>query len=289
MKRAEVRTSRHEPNRFFGVLLSIRFLAPTAPYFPIVPARMSIRSPILRPQIFTEAPTVSAGMSTRHGGVSGAPYDTLNLGRHVGDQSSCVEENRRRFCSLLDTDPAWLATAGQVHGSTVQVVDAPRHEPFCDGLVTTTPGLLLAVAVADCAPVLLADPEGGVAGACHAGWRGAVRQVVDSTVDAMVTLGSSPSQIRAYVGPCLSEESFEVGPEVADKFDERFVAHPEGANRPHVNLKAALHHQLVDAGIPESSIEVSAHCTMQEQTDFFSHRASGGTTGRMFGAIVLRK
>lgn len=227
-------------------------------------------------------------MSTRHGGVSGPPYDTLNLGRHVGDDPTCVEENRRRFCAALDTDPAWLATAGQVHGSTVRVIDAPRHEPFCDGLVTTTPGLLLAVAVADCAAVLLADPVHGVAGACHAGWRGAAAGIVGDTVATMADCGATPPQIRAYVSPCLSQEAFEVGPEVADRFDDALVAWPNDADRPHVDLKEGLRRQLEEADVPAGAIEGSERCTLQETTDFFSHRAADGTTGRMFGAIVLR-
>ena len=227
-------------------------------------------------------------MSTRHGGVSGPPYDTLNLGRHVGDEASCVEENRRRFCAALDTDPAWLATAGQVHGSTVRVIDAPRHEPFCDGLVTTTPGLLLAIAVADCAAVLLADPTRGVAGACHAGWRGAVRRIPADTVGTMADQGAVPAQIRAYVSPCLSQDAFEVGPEVAEQFDDAVVARPDGADRPYVDLRASVRRQLEGAGVPSDTIEVSDRCTMQETDHFFSHRVTEGATGRMFGAIVLR-
>ncbi|CAM3447761.1 hypothetical protein GGP91_001309 [Salinibacter ruber] len=252
------------------------------------PAPGTNRSPLLRPRIFAHVPSVTAGMSTRHGGVSGPPYDTLNLGRHVGDTASCVEENRRRFCASLQTDPAWLATAGQVHGSTVRVIDAPRYEPFCDGLVTTTPGLLLAIAVADCAPVLLADPKHEVVGACHAGWRGTVRQIAAKTVAAMADCGAVPAQIRAYVGPCLSRTAFEVGPEVAAEFDDAVVARPQGADRPHVDLKAALHRQLEAAGVPGDAIEASPRCTLQDADDFFSYRAADGPTGRMFGALVLR-
>ena len=184
--------------------------------------------------------------------------------------------------------PAWLATAGQVHGSTVRVIDAPRHEPFCDGLVTTTPGLLLAIAVADCAAVLLADPDHGVVGTCHAGWRGTVRRVAADTVATMTEHGAVPDQIRAYVSPCLSQEAFEVGPEVAEQFEEAVVTHPEDADRPHVDLKAALRHQLKGAGVPGDAIERSGHCTLQETDDFFSYRAADGSTGRMFGAIALR-
>ena len=246
------------------------------------------RPPLLRPSVFADLPTVTAGISTRHGGVSGAPYDALNLGRHVGDTASCVEENRRRFCAALDTDPAWLCTAGQVHGATVRVLDAPRHEPFCDGLVTTTPGLLLAIAVADCAPVLLADVEHGVAGACHAGWRGTVGEVAARTVQTMVDCGATPGAIRAYIGPCLSPEAFEVGPEVAAQFADAVVMRPDGAERPHVDLKTALHRQLAGAGVSADAVEVSNRCTLQEHDHFFSYRAADGPTGRMFGAITLR-
>lgn len=280
-------SSLREPIRVLPVGLTEWFFIHSLPNF-VPDAPTTDRSPLLRPRIFADVPSITAGMSTRHGGVSGPPYNTLNLGRHVGDTASCVEENRRRFCAALHTDPAWLATAGQVHGSTVRVIDAPRHEPFCDALVTTTPGLLLAIAVADCAPVLLADPQHKVVGACHAGWRGTVRRVVADTVATMTDCGADPVQIRAYVGPCLSREAFEVGPEVAAQFDDALVHHPEGADRPHVDLKAALRRQLEEAGVSDTAIEVSAHCTLQETEDFFSHRASGGNTGRMFGAIVLR-
>jgi len=249
---------------------------------------MQTRSPVLRPRIFASVPSVTAGVSTRHGGVSSPPYDTLNLGRHVGDDPSCVEENRRRFCAALDTDPAWLATAGQVHGSTVRVIDAPRHEPFCDGLVTTTPGLLLAIATADCAAVLLADPVNGVAAACHAGWRGAAARITVDTVSIMENCGAELDELRAHVSPCISLEAFEVGPEVAARFDDAVVHRRDGWDRPHVDLKAVLRGQLEEAGVPVDAIGVSEHSTARETDDFFSHRASGGTTGRMFGAIVLR-
>lgn len=248
---------------------------------------MQTRAPVLRPRLFAET-SVTAGVSTRQGGVSAAPYDTLNLGRHVDDDPSSVEENRRRFCAALDVDPAWLATAGQVHGSTVRVIDAPRHEPFCDGLVTTTPELLLAIATADCAAVLLADPINRVVGACHAGWRGTVKGIAAGTVRTMEDVGAESEHIRAYIGPCLSRSAFEVGPDVASRFDDRFVYRKADWRRPHVDLKAALRNQLEGAGVPGKSVEVSEYCTATNPDTFFSHRASDGNTGRMFGAIVLR-
>jgi len=249
---------------------------------------MPSRAPVLRPRIFADAPSVAAGVSTRDGGVSGPPYASLNLGRHVGDDPSSVETNRRRFCAALDVDPARLVTAGQVHGATVRVVGAPRHEPFCDGLVTTTPELLLAIATADCAAVLLADPEREVVGACHAGWRGAAAGIAADTVATMVDQGASPDTLRAFVGPCISCDAFEVGPEVAARFDDAVVHRRDAWPRPHVDLRAALQRQLAAAGLDADAIEVSDHCTATGTDTFFSHRASDGPTGRMFGAIVLR-
>lgn len=254
----------------------------------VLSSPMQTRAPVLRPSIFSNVSSVSAGVSTRDGGVSGVPYDTLNLGRHVGDDPTSVEENRRRFCAALDADPAWLATAGQVHGATVRIIDAPRHEPFCDGLVTTTPELLLAIATADCAAVLLADPVHEVVGACHAGWRGAVAGIVPKTVDAMRGQGASPQHMRAYVGPCIGMEAFEVGQEVAVRFDDAVVHRRDEWSKPHVDLKADLRRQLDAAGLSPDAIEVSDRCTMTETETFFSHRAADETTGRMFAAVVLR-
>jgi hypothetical protein len=247
------------------------------------------RSPLLRPRLFSSFHHVVAGFSTRHGGVSAPPYDTLNLGVHVGDDPTSVEENRRRFCAALDTDPAWLATARQVHGSTVRVVEGPRHVPFCDGMVTDTPGVLLAVTAADCAAVLLADPEAGVVGACHSGWRGTVRDIAVHTVNAMVDQGADASRIHAYVSPCISASAFEVGPEVAAQFDDAHVRTRKEWRRPHVDLKAALADQLRSCGVTDAHLDVSHRCTAEEPEDFFSYRASGGgPTGMMCGAIRLR-
>jgi len=247
------------------------------------------RSPLLRPGLFSSFHHVIAGFSTRHGGVSAPPYDTLNLGVHVGDDAKSVEENRRRFCAALDTDPAWLATARQVHGGTVRVVDGPRHVPFCDGMVTDTPGILLAVTAADCAAVLLVDPDAGVVGACHSGWRGTVQEIAGRTVDTMATRDAEPQRIHAYVSPCISTEAFEVGPEVAAQFDDTHVETRDTWRRPHVDLKGAITQQLRDRGVPADQIEVSPHCTAQEPEDFFSYRATeGGPTGTMCGAIRLR-
>lgn len=247
---------------------------------------------MLRPDIFRETTSVNAGFSTRAGGVSTRPFATLNLGFHVGDDAAHVQENRRRFCRALRVDPARLATADQVHGANVQRVTTARHVPACDGLVTARPGLALAIGVADCAAVLLADAAAGVVAVLHVGWRGAVAGIVAEGVAAMQAEGAAPERLRAYVSPCIGPDSFEVGPEVAAQFDDTFVVAPDEASdpdrtRPHVNLKAAIRGRLAAAGVSADAIEVSPHDTMAEPDTFFSYRAAGGTTGRMLGLVSL--
>ena len=178
---------------------------------------------LLRPYAFADCPRVAAGFSTRVGGVSKAPFAGLNLGGSVGDDVEAVRENRHRLLAALGFETDALATVGQVHGADVVTVTAPGHTPEHDGLVTDQAGVALGIVVADCGAVLLADAEAGVVGACHAGWRGAVGEIPRRTVEAMQALGAQPKRIRAYIGPCIGPEDFEVGPEVAVQFDAAHV------------------------------------------------------------------
>ena len=240
----------------------------------------------LSPAVLDALPGVAAGFSLRTGGVSPEPYGSLNLGRSTADDPANVDENRRRFFGALGFDEAEVAVAGQVHSARVQTVSVPGLHRETDGLVTDTPGLLLAISAADCAAVLLADAEARVVGACHAGWRGCVGGIVAETIGQMRALGADPARMRAFVSPCISAAVFEVGAEVAERFDAAFVARqPDGKAR--VDLKGQIRAQLLGAGLHTTHVEVSDGCTMSEPSRFFSHRASGGTTGRMMGAIGL--
>jgi hypothetical protein len=234
-------------------------------------------------------PQVVAGFSTRHGGTSAPPYDSLNLSLSPDDDADAVRSNRRRLFGQVGFSVEDLALAGQVHGNRVEHVTAPGAYRGVDGLVTVTPGVMLCMTAADCAAVLLADAEAGVVGACHAGWRGTVARVVPATVTRMQDLGARPGRLRAYVSPCIGVESFEVGPEVAAQFDDAFVVRRPAWPKPHVDLKAAIVAQLDEAGVPAAQIEVSPHDTAAEIDLFFSHRAEDGVTGRMMGFIGLRK
>ncbi len=241
---------------------------------------------ILRAEIFPER--VVAGFSTRHGGVSEAPFDSLNLGLSTNDDEEHVLTNRRRLFGSVGFTLDDLAIAGQVHGTAVQEVVEPGLYPGFDGLITRKRGLLLCLTAADCASVLLADVPNGIVGACHAGWRGAVGRIVIDTVARMVTLGASPASMVAYVSPCISSHNFEVGPEVAEQFDEAFVHYLPGQERPLVDLKAAIRAQLLEGQLEASHIEIAPYCTYGEKDRFFSYRAERGKTGRLMGFVGLK-
>lgn len=160
------------------------------------------------------------GFFGRGGGVSEGIYAGLNCGYGSGDDRAAVRENRSRAAAWLGTDHDRLLTVHQVHSARVVRVDGPwdGKPPEADGMVTTVPGLALGVLAADCAPVLLADPAARVIGACHAGWRGAFDGIVEATVAAMAEAGADRANIRAAVGPCIRQPSYEVGPEFRERF-----------------------------------------------------------------------
>lgn len=220
---------------------------------------------ILRPALDSD-PRLAAGFTTRAFAAMDEPLD------HVRSRLGALEGF------------AQVASVGQVHGADVAVVTSGGHVAAHDGLVTNTPGVLLTVLSADCALVLLADPDAGVVGACHAGWRGTVAGVVGTTVAAMRTLGAET--IAAYVGPCISGEAFEVGDEVAAQFPASSVVRRPEWPRAHVDLGADLARQLTEAGVAQA--EVSGACTVAGVDRFFSYRAEDGRTGRMLGFVGLR-
>ena len=166
------------------------------------------------------------GFFTREGGMSSGLYGSLNVGIGSGDDPKKVQQNREIVAEHFGTDTDHLMTCFQVHSREVVTVDtpgAPRAE--ADGMVTNTPGLVLGILTADCAPVLFADTEAGVIGAAHAGWKGALRGVLDNTIDAMEKLGAVRTRIHAVVGPCIGPESYEVGQDFIEEFIRQDSSH----------------------------------------------------------------
>ncbi|WP_129839295.1 peptidoglycan editing factor PgeF [Streptomyces sp. RFCAC02] len=222
----------------------------------------------------------------RWGGVSAAPYGTLNLGGAVGDDSAAVSANRERAARGLGLDPADVRWMRQVHGREVVVADGPWPEgepPPADGVVTARAGLALAVLTADCAPVLLADPVARVTAAAHAGRPGLLAGVVPATVAAMRELGADPARTTALVGPTVCGRCYEVPAELRDEA-ERLVpgsAATTSAGTPAIDIPAGVRAQLAACGVGE--ITVSPVCT-RESDDHFSYRRDR-TTGRQAGYV----
>lgn len=240
-----------------------------------------------------EAPGVRAVCTSREGGVSPAPFDSLNVGAHVGDDPARVLENRVRAAALLDLHAASVAGVTQVHGADVWIDlaldDGPLPEAVrwdvgpspveADALVTTRPGVALAVGVADCLPIAVC--WGGAVAAIHAGWRSLEAGVVEQAIAVLRRTAGSAVAIadvrpHALVGPALGPCCMEVGEEVAARFDLSVVSRPAGASRPFLDARADATRRLEAAGIAVEHVDVCTRCDPR----CFSHRGDAGRGGR---------
>ncbi len=264
---------------------------------------VTYQSPLL------SATGVAHAFSTRIGGVSPAPYDTLNFGNpgdaQNPDPQTHIDENFVRLQNAINVPHAQRAWVKQVHSDRVEVVE---YEPFlgenrnaflknhfagqrqADALVTQEPDTLLAIRVADCVPILLADESGKLVAAAHAGWRGVVSGVLKRTVRTMLELDAKASGICAAIGPCISAEHFEVGTEVAEAFARADLAPAiieQPGRKPHIDLVRALVMQLESLGV--TRIDTTDRCSVRDAQEFFSHRRNKGNTGRMVAVVAAAK
>jgi polyphenol oxidase len=242
------------------------------------------------PSIFSAFPQLVSAESTRHGGVSQAPFSSLNLGINTDDDDKNVAKNRRIFFEKLGISEAQFASSYQVHGDKIQVVtEGGRTEGF-DALITNQPNVFVGVTVADCTPILIYDARNQAVGAVHAGWRGAASEIVLKTLQTMqTTYGTHPDDCYAYVGTCIDECSFEVGGEVAEQFEDAFKRFDSTLNKYFIDLKRANAAQLSDFGIPDNQVEVSSFSTITHNEDYFSYRLEKGQTGRMLAVIGVKQ
>jgi YfiH family protein len=233
---------------------------------------------------------ILAHVSTRHGGVSPAPWSTLNFSVKRGDTPERVRENRARLAEALGFDESQWVTCRQVHGTTVAKVDwadAGQVQEGADALITDAVGLPLGLVFADCVPLLLYDPLRHALGVCHTGWRGTVNGAAVATLWAMqAAYGADPASLLACIGPSIGPDSYQVGMEVAELVQakiahpEALLAYPDGPEgRPTFNLWQANAQQLQEGGVPASQIEISGLDTAQHTDEFFSHRAEQGRCG----------
>jgi hypothetical protein len=253
---------------------------------------------------FIEAPELNSHARVRHafftrlGGVSEGLYASLNGGLGSADDPERVRENRRRMAGALGLAPEALVSVHQVHSPDAVVVEEAfpaGGRPRADGMTTDRPGLALAITTADCGPVLFADPEAGVVGACHAGWRGALTGVLESTLTAMEGLGARRARTIAVLGPTIGPDAYEVGPEFKAQFtardegDARFFRPGARDGRSLFDLPAYIGARLEATGVGEAAD--LGLCTYSDETRFFSYRRTthrGETDyGRLISAIAL--
>ena len=251
--------------------------------------------------ILSHEPDLVHFVTTRYGGVSLPPYNSLNLGLHTADEQTRVLENRTLLAAETGIAPDRFLYASQVHSGDVKVIDEEAvakgiltQNPQTDATITDLPGICLMVMVADCVPVLLFDPVKRVSAVVHAGWRGTIHHITSNTVAKMMDhFGCNPGDILAGIGPSIGPCCYEVGEEVKAVVQERFgttdrylVLQPHSA-KPHFDLWFANHKQLTDNGVKAEHIETSRLCTKCNQQLFYSSRADKGITGRFAAGIFM--
>ena len=257
---------------------------------------------IITPPRITDASLSSAGISHgffgRKGGVSHGIFDSLNCGVGSQDERASVLENRNRLKTALASDDAPLITPYQIHSATCIAVEGawPDGQPVhCDALATATPGIVIAIGTADCGPVLFSDPENKIIGAAHSGWKGAIGGVLEATVSVMEKLGAKRENIRAVLGPTISQPSYEVGDEFRQKFvdqDKTYAKYfAEGARPAHFqfDLPGFITNRLNAMGLAKAGW--SGQCTYLNEAEFFSYRRTTHRQepdyGRQLAAITL--
>jgi hypothetical protein len=250
---------------------------------------------LLRAEQFPAA-AVTHGFTTRQGGVSQDRYASLNLSTRWGDDPEAVAENLRRVATAGGFAPEALLRVRQVHGDAVLAAHEVGEHSEADALWQhrdhPEPARVVAVLTADCVPILLCDRRGTAVAAVHSGWRGTVANIAARTVETLLAAEIAPGDLLAAIGPCIELDAFEVGEEVAEQFEDRFVARA-GYEKPHVDLVACVRAQLEDAGIPANQIERVGACTHAFPELYFSFRRDGAgpntAIGQQLSFIGLRR
>jgi YfiH family protein len=251
---------------------------------------------ILKASSLGQIANVRHAFFTREGGISAGMYASLNGGIGSGDGAANVRENRARMAAALGLSPERLLTAYQIHSAEAVIVDRPwsvSERPRADALVTSTPELAIAITTADCGPILLADQDGGVIAAVHAGWRGALSGIVGAAVAAMERCGARRQKIVAAIGPLIRQPMYEVGADLMASFsgasDRRFFTPARRADHALFDLAGYIASRLHAAGV--AHVEDLGLCTYSDETRFFSYRRSvhrqEGDYGRHISAITL--
>lgn len=245
---------------------------------------------IISPKIFQKYEKLFAAQSTRLGGFSKPPYESMNLGNNTHDDKETILKNKEIFLSQFGIGVSQIVKAKQSHSDNILIANkAGEYYEGYDALVTNKEELYLAVSTADCTPILMYDPDKKVSAAIHAGWKGTKDHIVYKTaLKLREVYGSDAKDLLVYIGACIGECSFEVDADVAQYFDDPHCRYDSDKCKYFINLKGHNKAQLLHFGVPENNIEVSPYDTFVDSDLFYSHRRDKGVTGRMWSVIGMK-
>jgi YfiH family protein len=241
---------------------------------------------ILKPYIFNNHPEIIFGFSTKSAGNAKPPF-YFNLSYSVGDDKSIVDKNRKEFFEAIGLSVDTVGYQRQIHSDIVQVIGCSGDNGASDALITSEKNLGLAIAVADCTPIFIYDKKNGVIAAVHSGWQGTDQKILLKTLlKLQKNYSSKPENLIVYIGPSISQPNYEVGKEVAEKFDQTFVK-PKG-EKYILDISGINYKVLLDFNIPKNQIQKSELCTFEFNSLLHSYRRDGNLSGRSLGVIAIK-
>lgn len=242
---------------------------------------------IIKPYIFNQFPEIIFGLSTKIGGSSNTSFD-FNLSYSIGDNPKVVEENRNLFLNALGLSSASVAFQNQTHSDIIKVVDCSGNVGESDALITAKKNLGLAIIIADCTPIFIFDSKNKVITAVHSGWRGTEQKILLKTLQKLKSeFNSLPKDLFVYLGPSISKVNYEVGDEVARRFNLKYLMRNQHKN--FLDVSQCNYDMLIEFGIPKFQIQKSVLCTYEFKTIFHSYRRDGNKSGRSLGVIAIKE
>jgi len=242
---------------------------------------------IIKPFIFKRFPEIVFGFSTKIGPDAKQPY-YFNLSYSVGDEKEIVDSNRKLFFRELGLNEKMVSYQKQVHEDKINLVNSPGSCGESDALITTKSNLGLAISSADCPAIFIYDPMQKLIAAVHSGWKGTEKKILRKTIQKLKNdFSSVPANLICYIGPSISQKNYEVGEEVASKFENEFVSINE--NKFYLNLSGANYKMLVDEGVRKTNMQVSGLCSYEYENILHSYRREGVKSGRALGVIAMKE
>jgi len=241
---------------------------------------------IIKPYIFAQFPEIIFGFSTKVISENISPY-SFNLSYSVGDKKEIVDENRKRFFQSIGLSVKNVGYQRQTHSDIVRVIECGGDNGVSDAMITQKKNLGLAIAVADCVPIFIYDKQNKIIAAVHSGWRGTEQKILSKTLNTIrENYNSDPKNLIAYIGPSISQANYEVGKEVAEKFDNTYIK-PKG-DKYLLDVSGINYQLLIDFGIPKNQIQKSELCTYEFKSLLHSYRRNGNLSGRSLGVIAIK-